>query len=156
MQKIRTKNVHDVFSIIVTLEKFSQIQTDLSLLLEVGDDIPFPYSICIDDLEVFLMTLRKENCTFRDFTRFVEQRVKFYGSLECRDELEICGQFFYHKKLIVPPGNDPVVVIGSNGDEIFENYYESDLGFVKEKNIVRKSSGNFIKWPNSKQILKMH
>jgi hypothetical protein len=156
LQKIRTKNVHKVFSIIVTLEKFSQVQTDLSLLLEVNDDIPFPYSICIDDLEVFLITMKREKCTFREFIHFIEQRVQFYGRLECRDELEICGQFFYHKKLIVPPGSDPVVVIGSNGDEIFEKYYESGLGFVKEKNIDRKKSGNFMKWPNTNQILKMN
>lgn len=154
--KIRTKNVHHVFSIIVTLEKFSQVQTDLSLLLNVEDNVPYPYSICIDDLEVFLITMKREKCSLRDFIHFMEQRVQFYGRLECKDELEICGQFFFHKELIVPPGSDPVVVIGSNGDEIFERMYESGLGFTNEKNMERKRSGRFMKWPNSKQILKWH
>jgi hypothetical protein len=151
--KIKTKNVYKVFSIIVTLEKFSQVQTDLSLLLELDDDKPFPYSICIDDLEVFLITMKREKCTFREFIHFIEQRIQFYGRLECRDELEICGQFFYQKKLIVPPGSDPIIIIGSNGDEIFEKYYEYGLGFDNEKNIDRKKSGKFKKWPNTNPIL---
>lgn len=154
--RVRTKNVHHVFSIIVTLEKFSQVQTDLSLLLKKEVDIPYPYSICIDDLEVFLLTMKREKCSLQDFTHFMERREQFYGRLECKDELELCAQFFYRKQLQVPPGDAPVVINGSDGGDIFDKYYESGLGFENEKNIDRKRNGRFMKWPNTEQILKLH
>ncbi len=148
LHTFQTKKIHHTFSLIVTLEKFAELQTDLSFMLNLKDGDPLPYSICIDDLEVLLMIMKREKVTFPQFINFLESRIQFYGRLICKDELELCGEFFHYKKLEVPPGNQPIVT-HYRGTDIFENYYERGMGFKNEKNLDRKKSGKFVphgKW----------
>lgn len=152
--EFRTKHIHHVFSIIVTLEKFSQIQTDLSTMLSLNDDYAYPYSICIDDLEILLLTMKKEKFSLSTFIKFLKQRELFHGRLDCKDELELAGHFFYYKELIFPPGNEPIVT-DVNGTEIFDKFYEKGLGFKNEKNLDRKQSGLYRSWPDSSLIRKI-
>lgn len=56
---IKTKNYHKAVSIVVTLERFGQIQTDLSTILKIYGKDDYPWSICIDDLEIFLLQMEK-------------------------------------------------------------------------------------------------
>ena len=56
---IKTKNYHKAVSIVVTLERFGQIQTDLSTMLKIYGKDDYPWSICIDDLEIFLLQMEK-------------------------------------------------------------------------------------------------
>jgi hypothetical protein len=139
----KTRKIQKVFTLVVTLEKFPEIQTDLSLLLKLEGDETYPYSICIDDLEVLLLVMKREKMGLSHLINFLEQRVQFYGRLICKDELEICGEYFYKKKFDIPPGNRPIIT-HFRGTDIFENYYENGMGFKNEKNLDRKKSGKFI------------
>lgn len=141
---IRTKNVHHVFSIVVTLEKFSQLQTDLSILLNLPEDSRFPYSICIDDLETLLLSMKKEKFSLSDFIRFLDERELFHGRLNCSDELEICGEYFKRKKFIFPKDDNAIIRTHYSGSDIFEEFYNQGLGLNNEKNYDRKKKKNLV------------
>jgi len=73
---ILTSEIRELFSIVVTSERFASIQSDLGLLLKRNDDEDiYPWSVYIDDLETFLKTLKiKFNNAERRFTEFLEYR----------------------------------------------------------------------------------
>ena len=143
---IKTKNYHNAFSIIVTQDRFGQIQTDLSGLLEVYDDDEYPWSVCIDDLEAFLLLLEKMEKKKVDLTQFLLIREKLHGRLITADELEVCGAFITNKiniKHVNNPNN--VFPLTPNLTDIFDHMYlKKGLGFEKEKNLDLKTSGNYI------------
>lgn len=136
---VRTKNIHNVFSIIVTLEKFGQIQTDLGLLLEIYDVDSYPWSISIDDLEVFLLTMKKYNRKKIDLIRFLNQREQLHCQVICTDELEICGEFIRKKNLPILKENE-IYETNFEMTNIFEKQYEEGMGFDKEKQMERKNN----------------
>jgi hypothetical protein len=143
---IRTKNCANAFSIIVTLERFGQIQTDLLGLLEVYDDDEYPWSICIDDLEAFLLLLEKQGRKKSDLTQFLLIRQELHGRLITADELEVCGAFLNNKIDIKQTKDDRnVFALTPDLTDIFDYTYQREgLGFENEKNMDIKTSGKYI------------
>jgi hypothetical protein len=143
---IRTKNYHAAFSIIVTLERFGQIQTDLSGLLEIYDNDEFPWSVCIDDLEIFLLQLEKLGKSKSEFKSFLRLREKVQGKIITADELEVCGAFLNNRltiKSLELQGN--VLALTPDLTDIFDHTYETKgLGFENEKNLIMKTSGKYL------------
>ncbi|MEA5405302.1 hypothetical protein VB776_20360 [Arcicella sp. DC2W] len=143
---IRTKNYHSAFSIIVTLERFGQIQTDLSSLLEIYDDDEFPWSVCIDDLEIFLLQLEKLGKNKSQLMAFLNLREKLHGKLITADELEVCGAFI-NEKITTKELNSDATVFALTPDltDIFDQTYQTKgLGFENEKNLKIKTSGKYL------------
>ncbi len=97
---ITTNDIHEIFSIVVTSERFASIQTDLGLLLKKeNDEDPFPWSIYVDDLETFLKTLYiKSNNPSRKFYEFLEHRELLHERLITNDELDVCAMFLQNPK----------------------------------------------------------
>lgn len=142
---IRTKNYTNVFSIVVTLERFGSLQNDLSELLEVWDDDNYPWSICIDDLEVFLLTLSKLNKKLPDLVQYLKFREKVHGRLYCGDELELCGLFLNDRIRPQLVKTEKTIATKPDYANIFDYYYEKKgLGFENEKNMDIKTSGKYI------------
>ncbi|TLP79233.1 hypothetical protein [Maribacter sp. ACAM166] len=142
--KIRTKNYHSVFSLVVTLERFGQIQTDLDDLLEVQDDDQFPLSICIDDLEVFLLAFKKRGSKFSELLRYFDLREYLHGALVCGDELEICGAILSKQISDKDLQSNKIIKTHPDHAQIFDDYYNVGLGFKDEINLERKTSGKFM------------
>lgn len=143
LAQIDTTEYEYDFSIIVNLISFGQVQTDLSLLLPVGENT-FPWVVTLNDLEVLLLTLlaQKKNPEF--LVKYLLFREDLHGKLVCGDELEICGGFLAGvvdndqaetKELIV---TDPRLAI------IFDKQYEKGMGFENEKHLKEKKSGKTI------------
>lgn len=143
---VKTKNYHSAFSIIVTLERFGQIQTDLSELLETYDDDEQPWSVCIDDLEVFLLALERQGRKLKDLIQFLKIREKIHGSLITQDELDICGGFLNGKIDRRAMNLEEVFFLKPNYADIFDKLYEEGLGFNNERQLERKKSNNFLKY----------
>ncbi|MDH6310180.1 hypothetical protein M2451_003072 [Dysgonomonas sp. PFB1-18] len=140
---IRTKNYPKIFSIVVTLERFGQIQSDLDSLLEIYEDDNFPWSVCIDDLESFLLVLEKLGRKKNDFIKFLDMREQLHGRLITSDELEVCGAFLSNK-ITREQLKDENITFALTPDltEIFDVIYRKEgLGFDNEKNIELKKSG---------------
>lgn len=143
---IRTKNYHSAFSIIVTLERFGQIQTDLSGLLEIYDNDEFPWSVCIDDLEIFLLQLEKLGKNKSHLMSFLSQRERLHGKLITADELEVCGAFI-NERITAKELNSDTTVLALTPDltDIFDQTYQTKgLGFENEKNLEIKTSGKYL------------
>lgn len=143
---IRTKNYHKAVSIVVTLERFGQIQTDLSYMLEIYDNDDYPWSICIDDLEVFLLQMEKMGKKKSDLKDFFSLREQLHGKLITGDELEVCGAYIQNKldrKKIA--SNEKMIVLTPELTDIFDNTYQTKgLGFSNEKNLEMKTSGKYL------------
>jgi len=143
---INTKKYHNAFTLIVTLESFGQMQTDLSELLTIEDNDEYPLSICIDDLEVFLLALKKRGFKIRDLIHYLDMREYFHGGLICADELEMSGGILLGKIDMKIAESDQDVITTPDLAIIFDELYEKGLGFENEKNLDRKTSDKFMKF----------
>ena len=147
IEEIDTTNYQRCFSIIVNLESFGQIQTDLSTLLirENKTDV-FPWAIRLDDLEVFLLTLIAQKREPIELVKFLMMRQKLHGKLICSDELEICGGFLHGKlsKEVVDKSEN--ILTTPDLASLFDEQYNKVMGFKNEKYLYEKTSGKFIFW----------
>jgi hypothetical protein len=85
---------HSVFSIVVTLERFGSLQTDLNLLLQKDSADNYPWSVYIDDLEIFLLTLKHHRSNPQGkFLDFLRNRRLLHGHMYAIDELDVCGYY---------------------------------------------------------------
>lgn len=91
---VKPNKIHSVYSIVVTLERFGSLQTDLSLMLEKDEDIDYPWSVYIDDLEVFLLALIQNiKNPISQFLNFLKLRREMYGRMYAIDELDVCATY---------------------------------------------------------------
>jgi hypothetical protein len=134
------------FSIIVTLERFGQIQTDLTYLLDIYDDDDYPLSICIDDLEILLLQMEKLNMDFSELKNFLYLREQLHGRLITSDELEVGGAYITNKLRTKEVAHSSgLIKMHPDFADIFDKTYQTKgLGFDKEKNLDIKTSGKYI------------
>lgn len=94
LYKLNPKRIHHIYSIVVTLERFGSLQTDLSLMLNKKSEDDYPWAVYIDDLEIFLLSLRYHynNHTGR-FLDFLKLRREIHGRILAIDELDICATY---------------------------------------------------------------
>lgn len=91
---LNTTNLVDVFSIIVTSERFGIIQNNLNLLLKIKKTDPYPWSVYVDDFEVFLKALaHMYNNPLRRFIDYISLREELNGYVYGNDELDICAMY---------------------------------------------------------------
>jgi hypothetical protein len=142
---IRTKNYYASFSIIVTLERFGQIQTDLADLLEIWDDDDYPWSVCLDDLEVFLLQFKRMKGKTRDLVDFLRFRESLQGRLVTADELDVCGGFLSGEFTNYDFRGKQKIKVAPTHSRIFDFVYQTqNYGFMNEKYVDLKSSGRYI------------
>lgn len=147
IEEIDTTKYDNDFSIIVNLKSFSQIQTDLSTLLKLpNDDDVFPWAIKLDDLEVFLLTLKAQNKKPKKLVDFLLMRENLHSKLICSDELEICGGFISGKLTDRIIEKEEVIVTTPDLASLFDKQYFKEMGFKNEKYLTEKRSGKYIFW----------
>jgi hypothetical protein len=133
-----------VFSIVVILEKFGHIQNDLAFMLQLFEDDVYPWSVCIDDLEIYLLAMKKKGFSIQDFHLFLNLRKTLHGNLITNDEGRITGHFLTHHNFIKmrnPHGTyQPVAA----DDLIYDLLYAKVLGFKGERMADLKSDPRYI------------
>ena len=99
LYKVNPNRIHNIYSIVVTLERFGSLQTDLSLMLNKENDVDYPWSVYVDDLEIFLLALKyhNNNPTAR-FLDFLKLRREIHGHIYSIDELDICATYIESPK----------------------------------------------------------
>lgn len=94
LYKVNPNKINNIYSIVVTLERFGSLQTDLSLLLQKDDNIDYPWSIYIDDLEIFLLALKQNiKSPVSQFLNFLNLRREMHGRMYAIDELDVCATY---------------------------------------------------------------
>ncbi|KAA8480056.1 hypothetical protein F1649_15640 [Arcticibacter tournemirensis] len=119
------------------------MQCDLQMMLALFDeDDQFPWATCIDDLEIFLLGLRKQKLTEKDFYRFLHQRADLHGRLIVNDEGQVTGQFLKHKRIL---HQKDIYRFSPEDDYIYDKLYSTGLGFANERRMERKTNPRFLK-----------
>lgn len=143
---IDTKKIYNVFSIVVTLERFGFIQAELFELLEIYENDTYPWSVCIDDLEVFLLTLSKQKKTLANLVYYLNIRQNLHGHLFCSEELEVCGAFLSGKLTMKNSKAEETIVMFPDMGKIFDDYYLwGGLGFKNEKYLNLKTDPKYFR-----------
>lgn len=92
LNEINPFEFNNIFSIVVTLERLGCLQTDLGLLLDKEDDVDYPWSVYIDDLEIFLKSLQiKSKNHINNFLDFLDYRRQMHNRMYSIDELDVCA-----------------------------------------------------------------
>jgi len=146
---VNPRKYHSVFSIVVTLERFGSLQTDLNLLLERKNNQNFPWSVYIDDLETFLLSITKVMSNPQGkFCHFLRQRQLLHGRVYSIDELDICGYYLNSPEKFnsIVSRSDSMAFFSPEMQGIFDDiYYAGGLCF-KEQPILEMSR-YFNKYP---------
>ncbi|MCF8452700.1 MAG: hypothetical protein K9G42_05825 [Pedobacter sp.] len=131
LRTIDPKDYKHIYVIIVTLNKFGQAQNDLWLMLDLfEEDDQYPWSVCVDDLEIFLLSLKKLNRKPEDFHHFLRKRAELHKQLIVNDEGRVMGYFLKHKKFTM---NSGYYTFSKQDDIIFDKLYSTGLGFENER-----------------------
>lgn len=138
---------YEAFSIIVNLESFGQVQTDLMTLLKrSSDDDVFPWAVKLDDLEIFLLTMIAQKRKPTEFIDFLKMREELHGKLICSDELELCGAFLTGRLKLKRILQTARLVTTHDMGDIFDQQYRKGMGFKNEKMLAEKTSGKYDFW----------
>ena len=135
---IKSKDVKDCFTIIVTRDTYAFIQTDLSNLLQKEENVHYPWSVSIDDLEVMILLLKKlkGDKAADAFSEYLDFRERYHGHLLCFDELELGGFYFVNKKNFMRCADDEnPLVTNVRMSQILDAHYACGLGFDNELNM---------------------
>lgn len=138
---LKEKNIGEVWSIVVTDFKYGTIQTNLGSLLKKEEGALYPWSVCIDDLEAFLLLLRKvlKGVAPARFMEFLDYREKMQERLICFDELEICGWYLCDREQFKTCADmDYTITTTPTMGSIFDAYYRVGLGFKNELDMEYK------------------
>ena len=147
IEEIDTAQYEEDFSIIVNLETFGQLQCDLSTLIKLEDDDDvYPWTVKLDDLEIFLLTMIAQKKKPMDFVNFLLLRENLHGKLICSDELEICGGFLIGKLKQEQIDKTSVLATSPDLGDIFDKQYQQTMGFKNEKYLYEKQSGKYLFW----------
>jgi len=134
---------YKTYSLVVTLERFGHIQTNLKEMLQIDDSDNFPWCVSLDDLEAFILTLSKEPNRIKSFLTFLEHRKNYHGHLICSDELELCGSYLINpKEFIEKSQREETIVTLSDLTEPIEKAYRKGMGFDDERYIEHKKEKN--------------
>ncbi len=138
---VKTNRVQSCFTIVVTQYRYGPIQTNLSQLLKKDEDDFYPWSVCVDDLESFVLILKKRlpSLACDRFVEFLEYRERYQEHLICFDELEMCGFYICERDKFKDYAEKEEVFNAFAGmTDIFEAYYRVGLGFDNELDIECK------------------
>lgn len=133
---------NNVFTIIVTLDRFGVIQSDLEYLLQIDDITPYPWAVNIDDLESFLLLLKKRKGHIGNLISFLKNRGLLHGHIVAGDELDVCCMFYDKpKQFINYCRKDDTIVFHGDWTNVLTKEYNKGLGFTNERYLREKKEG---------------
>ena len=139
LYELQSSKYENIFSIVATLDRFGQIQCDLSHMLGIADDDVYPWAVNMDELEAFLLVLGKKTNKIQRLIRFLTHREHFHGHLICGDELELCGLYLKSDKEFITAGNqEDIVVTYPDLTTPIERAYANGMGFKNERFLEEK------------------
>jgi len=147
LAEINPLKIYNVFTIIVTQDRLGPIQQNLGLMLKIDDDKEYPFSIYVNDLEIFLRTLKiKTKNPRNEFVAFLKTRELLHERIICIDELDICGFYMSNKNLFVNLANqlEATFTIQPECQDYFDDLYFQGIGILKnEINIEEKRNSGY-------------
>lgn len=152
---LKSKNIEDVWSIVVTDFKYGVIQTNLGPLLKKDVEALYPWSVCVDDLESMMLLMKKilKGIAPDRFLEFLNYRERLQEHIICYDELEICGWYMNDREQFKKyADNDAMINTSPNMGTIFDAYYHTGLGFKNELDIDYKKGRMLDDYPKKFEL----
>lgn len=152
---LKSKNIGDVWSIVVTDFKYGVIQTNLGPLLRKDEEALYPWSVCVDDLESMMLLMKKilRGIAPARFLEFLDYRERLQEHIICYDELEICGWYMNDREQFKKyADNDAMINTSPNMGTIFDAYYHTGLGFKNELDIDYKKGRMLDDYPKKFEL----
>lgn len=146
LYNLKKEKIKEVWSIIVTDYRYGPIQTNLGMLLKKEIDDYYPWSVCVDDLEIFLLLMKKvyKGVSSARFIEFLDYRERMHEHILCNDEIEICGWYLNDREQFKRCSDlEEVITTTSEMGRIFDAYYTIGIGFKNEINIDIKRTHQF-------------
>jgi hypothetical protein len=105
-------------------------------MLKKEKEFDFPWSVYIDDLEIFLLSLRQNtNSPVSNLLNFLKLRKLIHGNVYAIDELDICASYLQSpdkfKKYVEV--SDAFFTFSPYQQEFFDNLYNLNQLRFKEK-----------------------
>jgi len=136
---INPADFDEVFTIVVTQERLGFIQCDLGLLLKVSMGTSYPWAVFINDLESFLITLKRKDEYIQGFIDFLLSREKLHERLICYDELELCAYFLFDNEAFTKNCSKKGTFFSQpDMNKFFDLLYNKGFGFKDELNLSEK------------------
>lgn len=151
LYRLKSRQIQAVWSIVVTDFKYGVIQTDLKSLLKKDEDALYPWSVCIDDIEAFLLLMRKvlKGMAPYRFVEFLDYRERCHEHIICSDELELCGWYLCDREQFKEFADKDITINTTpNMAVIFDAYYRVGLGFKNELDMEYKKNYILPDYPN--------
>ena len=155
---LRSTNIGNVWSIVVTDFKYGVIQTNLCPLLKKDEDALYPWSVCVDDLEAMMLLMKKilKGIAPARFIEFLDYRERMQGHIMCYDELEICGWYMNDREQFKKyADSDALINTSPNMGTIFDAYYHTGLGFKNELDIDYKKGRMLADYPKKFELAEL-
>ncbi len=138
--KIPIGKINNIYSLIVTQERYGLIQIDLGLLLHKQEEVIYPWSVCIDDLETILLTFARKDKPYKYFLEYLDEREKLNERVICQDELDLVANFIMVPNDFIEFCNsDKVITFQPDNCLFFDDlYHYCGIGFENEINLLNK------------------
>ena len=121
---LRQDDFDNIFCICITRDDFGPLATNLNLLLEKGEDTPFPWVINVLDLEFLVQGFNHLGLGESDLVNYLNSRLKLHGKLFGTDELEYVGFYLKHGGLEeIVSNNADLIVLTPDYSDIFDEIY---------------------------------
>jgi hypothetical protein len=136
LHEINPQKIYNIFNIIVTQERLGPIQQNLGLLLKISEAQAYPYSIYINDLEIFLRALKiKTKNPRQELVTFLKNRELLHERIFCNDELDICAFYMSNKKMFLRLSNqlEATFTLQPECQDYFDELYYQGIGLLKNE-----------------------
>jgi len=107
----------------------------------------------VNDLETFLINLKRKKKNIQEFKDFLLAREKLQARVMCYDELELCAYFLFDKEMFIKNCNGTKIFFSRpDANRCFDLLYQVGFGFKAEVNLAEKlkrrhfEAASFIKY----------
>jgi hypothetical protein len=121
---LRQDDFDNVFCVCITRDDYGPLATNLNLLLEKGEDTPYPWVINVLDLEFLVQGFNHLGLGESDLVNYLNSRLKLHGKLFGTDELEYIGFYIKHGGLEeIESTNTDLIFLTPDYSDIFDEIY---------------------------------
>lgn len=122
-----------IYCIVVTLNNFGYLATNLSLLLEKDIKDPYPLCMNVSDFEYLIVGYNYKKKDITDFLKYLDLRSELHEKFMASDELEIAGYFLVYNSFekLIESNADKYSFQPEMSDIFSEAYFE--LKGIKKK-----------------------
>lgn len=140
VNEVQTNKYRHVFNIIITQERYGLIQIDLGLLLQKKEEAIYPWSVCVDDLETILITIKRKKEKLNCLANYLINREKLNERVICHDELDLAAHYLMQRAdFIRICSKEDIFITRSDVCFFFDDLYNhGGLGFDNELNLEPK------------------